>query len=225
MISVLCPSRGRPDRLYRSTSSLLLRAARPQEVEILVALDPDDEETPASEHYAALSDLVRVWVAPERYGYFGLHHYVNHLAGVARGDWLMLWNDDALMKTEGWDDIIRSQSPSVLWLKANHDQGGNLFPAWPRSWSRRLGHVSLSPNIDVWVSEVGRRAGAEHQVPVEVFHDRPDITGSDEDETFREGRAKMGQWNDPGYDSQESRAVRARDVKVITRLLAGGLTQ
>jgi hypothetical protein len=39
-------------------------------------------------------------------GYDSLHEYYNELASKATGDWLMLWNDDAVMETEGWDEKI-----------------------------------------------------------------------------------------------------------------------
>lgn len=132
----------------------------------------------------------------------------------------MLWNDDARMKTECWDDHIHAHSRGgvpreVLWSQVNHDDGGNLFPVWPRLWAQATGYVSRSPNIDVWVSEIGRRLVAETRVPIQIFHDRADITGGHDDQTFKEGRALMGQWNDSGYDSQENRIERSRAVRVI----------
>lgn len=220
MITVMCPTRARPARLRESVDSLLGTASNPDDVEILLAIDPDDVEVTLP----AIADTpgnVRAWIPPERYGYLGLHRYFNHLASTARGSWLLLWNDDARMTTPGWDAIIgRETCDQVLWPEVNHDQGGNLFPVWPRAWSRACGHVSLSANVDVWISEVGRRAGAENRVGITIFHDRPDVTGSPVDEVFLEGRALMGSGNEPGYASQENTAMRSRDVRVIKSLLA-----
>jgi glycosyltransferase involved in cell wall biosynthesis len=220
MISVLLPTRGRPDSLRESIDSLLDNADDPRQVEVLCAVDSDDE---VSATVCLHLDHVGVsaWISPERYGYARLHEYVNFLAGHALGDWLMLWNDDARMLTEGWDTVVMEQSTeSVLWSQCNHDEAGNLFPIWPQAWYHELGYVSWSPNIDVWISEIGRRLGIEKGVPVQVMHDRPDVTGSAPDQTFLDGRAKMGQWNHPDYDSWENRLERTRVVQVLGSMYA-----
>ena len=221
MISVLIPSRGRPKSLAGSADSLLSLAANPDQVEILAAIDPDDE--PA---YAGLRDegRIRFWTAPERYGYMRLERYYNHLAAMAQGSWLLgTWNDDARMLTQGWDEIIEAQDPAVLWLGCTTMGGGNFWPAWPAAWTRALGHVALVSNVDVWMSEIGRRLGRERQIPVEVFHDRKDVTGGHDDATYAEGRAVMGSWaNHPDYDTPDNRAARFRDTVTIRRLLEHG---
>lgn len=229
MISVLLPSRGRPQSLAKSVGSLLNTAADPERVQVLVAADPDDEITRNlavvlgdGESAAGARGDVRLWVAPERYGYQALHEYYNGLASLAKGDWCLLWNDDATMLTTGWDTVIHAQdpAPAVLWLSSNQGMGGNFFPAWPRAWSDHLGHISLSPNVDVWISEVGRRIGRERQIPVQVLHDRADVTGGHQDQTYAEGRALMGPYaNHPVHDSPEGREQRFRDAITLRRLL------
>jgi hypothetical protein len=222
VISVLLPSRGRLGALMASVTSLLALAGDQAAVEVLVAGDPDDVESiPAGWLRHPVPQPVMAWIAPRRYGYGGMHHYVNFLASQASGDWLMLWNDDARMLTAGWDGAVHSRQLSqVLWPAANHAEGGNLFPVWPKAWTDATGYVSRSPNCDVWVSEVGRRLGREGRIPVQVLHDRADITGGHDDATYAEGRAVMGAGNDAEYDSQENRLARARDIRVVTRLLA-----
>lgn len=220
MISVLCPSRGRIASLVNSIRSLADNATDPDRVEVLVAADPDDEMTTAAplDGHLPLGGEVRLWVAPERYGYARIHEYYNHLAAMARGEWLLLWNDDASMRTPGWDTAIGGQEPGVLWLQAN--QGPYYFPAWPKAWSDAWGHVSLSPNVDVWVSEVGTRLGMARPVPVEVFHDRKDITGGHDDQTYAEGRAVMGNYsNHPDHDLPANREQRIRDAVTVRKLL------
>lgn len=215
MISVLLPTRGRPQSLASSIKSLLGTAFRPDDIEILLATDPDDQCP------VFAGRKVTAWTAPERYGYAGLYRYFNHLATLASGDWLMVWNDDATMKTYGWDAIIRLQQPAVLWMNVNHCPGGNLFPVWPRAWSDAAGHVSLASNVDVWLQEIGNRLGRHHRIPVEVFHDRKDITGGHDDQTYAEGRAREPALagNHPSYYWPDNVAARDRDVAVIAELL------
>ena len=222
MISVLCPSRGRPESLRSSIDSLLGLAADVSAVEILVAMDPDDTATVEAGMWCTPAwpegAVIRPWIAPERHGYAQLHLYYNALADEAKGDWLLLWNDDATMLTQGWDEVIAGQEPGVLWPGAN--QGQFYFPAWPAAWSRAWGHTSLSPNVDVWVSEVGGRLGRALPVPIEIYHDRKDITGGHDDQTYAEGRAVMGAVsNHPDYDSPANREARIRDAITVRRLM------
>lgn len=215
MISLLCPTRGRPDSLWESIGSLNDHAADVGAHEVLVAADPDERDS-----YAWADDLagVRLWTAPERFGYRCLHEYYNALAAMAAGEWLMIWNDDARMLTPGWDAVIEgalSASPGVLWMKANHCDGGNLFPAWPRAWSEALGHVSLSPHCDMWIQHLGQGLGCQRPVPVEILHDRKDVTGGHDDATYAEGRGPLGPNGTAGPFPYE--LVRA-DVEAIRAL-------
>ena len=222
MISVLLPSRGRPESLAASIASLITLASSPAAVEVLVGADPDDPGTAeaacrSQDEWDAGWNVV-CWTAPERYGYAQLHRYYNRLAAIASGEWLLLWNDDATMLTTGWDKAVGGQEPGVLWLASN--QGPYYFPAWPRAWSDAWGHVSLSPNVDVWVSEVGTRLGAARAVPAEILHDRKDITGGHDDRTYAEGRALMGAYsNHPDYGSPANREARIRDAIAVRRLM------
>lgn len=220
MISVLCPSRGRPESLAASVASLIALASDQAAVEVLVGADPDDPQTAGRDWTAEweAGRNIESWTAPERYGYAQLHLYYNHLAAMARGEWLLLWNDDAQMLTGDWDKVISEQAPGVLWPGSN--QGQYYFPAWPKAWSDAWGHVSLSPNVDVWLSEVGARLGLASPVPVEILHDRKDITGGHDDQTYAEGRAVMGAYsNHPDYSSPANREARIRDAIAVRKLL------
>jgi hypothetical protein len=216
VISVLCPSRGRPDSLWESIGSLNDFAADMHEVEVLVAVDPDD-----AGEYDFAADLagVRLWVAPERYGYTRLHEYCNALAGLARGEWLLNWNDDARMLTAGWDLIIASQDPAILWLQANHHPGACMFPAWPKAWAEAVGHVSPVAHIDTYLQYLGEALGGLRKVRVQVLHDRADVTGGHDDATYREGRGRIGSYGMvPGFDGPGLRARAAADAGIIRSL-------
>jgi len=216
-ITALVPSRGRPDGLRESLESLFGRAAEPADVEVLVAVDPDDVGT-----YSGFpaDGRVRLTVTPGRYGYRRIHDYYNELAAAASGDWLLIWNDDALMRTPGWDRVIAAQEPAVLWPLANHHRELCLFPAWPRSWTAATGHVSLCFNADTWMQEVGKQLGCLRKIPVEIFHDRDNVTGSGRfaDRTAAEGTLLSDQTCSV-FRSAEMTAARQRDAEIIRGLL------
>lgn len=213
MISVLLPTRGRPQSLHKSIHSLMDLAANPDGVEILLATDPDEGPLAAT-GFPGLP--VREWVAPERYGYMQLHRYLNPLAAMARGEWLLSWNDDACMETRNWDAIIEAEPcDAMLLIGANHSDSF-LFPVWPALWSRLTGHACLSMHLDLWIDELSGAIGRQREVPVEVRHDRFDITGQNGDATYQEGRAQLGSYgNHPSHDSPEVRLARAQDIRTL----------
>lgn len=217
-VSVLCPSRGRGASLAKSCETLLSLADTPGMVEILVGIDPGDDETAQAASF--IPGRVKTWTAPERFGYARLHEYYNALAKLASRTWLLIWNDDARMLTPGWDTIIGSQPPGVLWVQANHHHGASMFPAWPRAWAEATGHVSTTAHCDTFLQYIGEALGCLRKVPVEVLHDRADVTGGHDDATYAEGRGAIGPYAMvPGFDPGAVREQVVQDVLIIEQLL------
>lgn len=208
MISILLPSRGRPEALKESVASLRTHAHQPVLVDVLVAADPDDPITVA----AARQCDAAVWVAPVRYGYSALHEYVNVLASMASSDWLLLWNDDARMLAPGWDERVAEAPAGVLWPRHNGSPYLNVFPVVHRSVVETLGHFSLSPHCDSWMQDVATAARIHHKINVEVLHDRCDLTGGHDDQTYRDAQAgyRTSEYHSPGMA-----AARARDADLL----------
>ena len=137
MISVLCPTRRRWD----CSPSPWLAGIPPHRggtAEYLVAHDPDDlPPYPPPPH-------ARFWEAPQRYGYQRLHEYYNALAARAQGNWLFIWNDDARLVSEGWDEVIEAQAPAFLLPGHDGPPHCNPFPVWPRRVDRGCSVTSAS---------------------------------------------------------------------------------
>lgn len=208
LVSVLLPTRGRPELLRRSVMSLLDMASTPGRVEILVAVDEDDDAT-----LEMVGELPVHAFEFEPRGYPRLHEYVNELARQALGDWLFLWNDDAIMRTAGWDDVVANADPAVLHPRDNHPGDYlNTFPIVPAEWVRRVGHFSLHRANDTWWQEVGARLGAQVPVPIDVYHDRFDLTGENADETFR---ATSAQYDPAGFFGPEVQALLDADAEAL----------
>lgn|GEM_PF-1172129 len=202
-VSVLIPTRGRAENLAGSVESLRRLARDVSAVEILVAADPDDEDT-----ITVARDLcVTLHVAPCRYGYEGLHHYYNYLASQAAGEWLMLWNDDCRMLTRHWDDVIRDAPPGILHLDTmNYIPQHNSFPVVPAAWARLLGYISPTFGVDLWWHALGQMTGLTQPVPVRVRHARinDDMIAAERDardirgelDSFNSPEAQLRRWND-----------------------------
>lgn len=193
-ISILLPTRKRTEAVIKSIGSLLANAADTSRIEILVAYDNDDEESrqffaETWYPYIGQCDATSKVFETERFGYLRLYKYVNFLAEQASGDWIMFWNDDALMLTENWDDEIVAHDDWFGLLRMpcvtmNHPFA--LFPIIPREWLDLFGCVSPVNHSDWWIYNVTAPVGRLMNIPVQVYHDRADVTGNNNDETFRE---------------------------------------
>jgi hypothetical protein len=220
-ISVIFASRGRYAALADAVDSLRDNATDVDHIEVIVAMDPDD----LAMNYVKQSrygngDASSIWVAPERYGYLGLHHYLNALAKQASGQWLMWFNDDMRMCTPGWDKRVLASRPAVLWPHANHVHHANIAPIWPKAWSDAVGHASPTTHMDTYLQRVGESLGRHDRVGVSIIHNRADVTGQNDDETYRDGRKKLGsEGMEPNWDEAWFQRQVAKDVAVIRGLL------
>jgi hypothetical protein len=191
-IAVLLPTRGRTDALSRSVIGLVNRAVMLDQVHLMFAFDNDDEIGKA--HFA---ENLQPWLDNkgvdytamefEPLGYGRLNEYINALAREANADWLFFWNDDAIMDSSGWDKVIASHTGEfkLLAVHTHKDHPYSIFPIVPKEWLDTLGYLSPHPLTDAWLSQVAYKLDIWERIPVHVTHDRHDLTGNNEDETFK----------------------------------------
>ena len=193
-ISILLPTRKRTEAVVKSIGSLLASAKNTADIEILVAYDDDDEESreffsSTWWDFIAQSEATSKVFETERFGYLRLYKYVNMLAEEATGDWIMFWNDDALMLTDNWDERIVEKTGWFGCLRmpcTSMQHPFALFPIIPRSWVDLFGRVSPVNHSDWWIYHVTKNVQRFEDIPVFVYHDRADVTGGNNDETFAE---------------------------------------
>jgi glycosyltransferase involved in cell wall biosynthesis len=220
ILSILLPTRGRREMLKRSIESLINTASTPGRLEILLGIDEDDE---------GLTEYLKDEIAPmllekqvecranlfKPLGYENLHQYVNHLAGTATGEWLVFWNDDGIMLTDGWDDEIdkRTGQFKLLAFKDNHNgHPYSIFPILPKDWYNLMDHLSMNAQNDAWLSHIAYMLDIFERIDVEFIHDRADITGNNDDETFQNRKYMEGNPDDPrdfGHPDMQNARVRS----------------
>tara|TARA_A100001201_G_scaffold44141_5_gene45039 strand:- start:86 stop:937 length:852 start_codon:yes stop_codon:yes gene_type:complete len=197
-ISILLPTRKRLPLLKRAVESLISNAANPEKLEFLFGVDKDDLETFKYLKDSKYPNQIALQFNP--IGYENLHRYNNTLAGFSNGKWIMFFNDDAIMKTKNWDEKIMDFEKEFCLLRfreqTNHPY--SIFPCFPREWFYLLDHISLHGQNDAWLSEIAYMLNIMREVDIEVTHDRADITGNNDDETFKARVYKEGNPNDPG---------------------------
>lgn len=226
-ISLLLATRGRTDALGRSVHSLFELADNPSRLQILFAFDRDDtvgisyfqkELQPWLDqnkyHYTAMSF--------EPMGYIRLHLYNNKMAEKAEAPWFVIWNDDAVMQTQGWDTEIVKYNDQfrLLAFHTHKDHPYSIFPIVPRKWYELLGYISPHPTQDGWLSQQAYMLDIWERIPVWVEHDRYDLTGNNGDETFKNRAMLEGRPNDPlDFHSQQQMDLRHRDAAKIATYL------
>ncbi len=179
--------------LYRLPSyGVIELAANPSRVQIMFGFDNDDDI--GTKHF---EQELQPWLDDQGInytamsfsplGYIRLNEYVNELALNSDASWLVFWNDDAVMETQDWDkEIIKHEGEfKLLAFHTHHDHPYSIFPIVPRKWLDLLGYLSPHQISDAWLSQQAYMLDIWERIEVDVLHDRHDLTGNNNDETFQ----------------------------------------
>jgi hypothetical protein len=164
----------------------------------------------------------------EPLGYTRLNEYVNRLGLESDSDWLVFWNDDAYMETQGWDTVIASHTGEfkLLAFHTHRDHPYSIFPILPRKWYELTGYISPHPSQDAWLSQQAYMLDIWERIPVDVTHDRFDLTGNNQDSTFQERQILEGNPSDPrDFHSTENMNLRHQDSFKLAAYLKNVLGQ
>lgn len=232
-ISILLPTRGRTESLERSVKSVFELAANPERVQIMFGFDNDDEVgiTHFKEKLQPWLDerkIAYTAMSFQSVGYIRLNEYVNALAKASDSRWFVFWNDDAVMLTGAWDQEIMTYDGQfkLLAFHTHNDHPYSIFPIVPRVWLDLLGYLSPHPITDAWTSQQAYMLDIWQRIDVDVLHDRFDLTGNNNDETFKHRPQPEGNPQDPlDFHSVKQIELRHRDcAKLATYMKSIGLS-
>lgn len=179
MISILTPSRSRPQLAQRMMNSALATAGTP--IEIHFWLNNDDPDLPQYQSF----------LTPDQYtvgANQSTSYSWNLMAAKAKNDILFLVGDDAQFVTENWVDIV------IKAFSMYSDRIACVYPRVPtlsrkknphfclhRNWVNALGFF-LPPHfyhwyVDTYIREVAQRIGRFHclenfEMPIEHVRDQ-----------------------------------------------------
>ena len=226
-VSVILPTRGRKEALKDSVMSLINLADNPEKVQILLGFDNDDRDSITWCTENLLPELSELGVLCsifefEPLGYIRLNEYVNGLAKFAGGRWMMFWNDDAVMQTSGWDSCIAKHDGKfrVLRMKTHNEHPYAIFPIVPREWYFLLGYLCPHQISDAWISQTAFILDIMITIDVNVLHDRHDLTGNNQDDTFKNRIMLEGNHHNPAdFNHVDWRRRRFEDANKIAWFL------
>lgn len=232
-IAVLLATRGRTEMLGRSVRSLIELAAQPDRIQLMFAFDNDDATgfdyfDQELQPWLDARDVNYTALKFQRMGYVNLHKYNNAMAKQTNSDWLVIWNDDAVMETQDWDRVIMSYQGEfkLLSFKTHRMHPYSIFPIVPRKWYDLLGYISPHPTQDGWVSQQAYMLDIYQRIEVDVLHDRFDLTGNNGDDIFANRPMLEGKPEDPrDFHSRQMIDLRHRDAaRLATYMRTQGLS-
>ena len=229
---MLLPTRGRKEALKRSILSAVNTADDIDSFQVLIGFDDDDTATVDYFTTELQPELDQLGVNYQAHvfapmGYIRLNEYVNGLARHSDADWLVFWNDDAIMETPGWDTVIADHTGEfkVLAFHTHNDHPYSIFPIVPRAWFELFGYLSPHQISDAWLSQQAYVLDIWKRIEVHVTHDRFDLTGNNNDEIFEKRPMLEGNPTNPRdfhHKSWHDRRV-ADLIKLITYMKSQGL--
>lgn len=179
MISILTPSRSRPQLAHRMVTSAIKTAGC--NLEIMLYLNNDD---PLLEEYKQLFDPSQYTIGPNQ----STSYSWNLMAEKAKHDILFLVGDDCEFITPNWSFLVLDafdqypdklvcvypRAPSVSKYKSPHF-------CLHKNWINTLGYF-LPPHfyhwyVDTWILEIAQRIERHHlirafELPIEVVKDK-----------------------------------------------------
>lgn len=222
MISVLCPTRNRPDILQRMVVSIHETAIG--KWDCVVYVDEDDKETQrvCREH----EDAIKMVVGPRVI----LTDCWNRCLPKAEGNILMQANDDIIFRTKGWDLMVEgafAQCPDKILMVHGNDMGmhNERFGPHPfvhRRWVEVAGYF-IPPYFwsefgDTWLNDVFNGVNRRKYVPADIEHMHYEFRKAPLDRTYQERLNKHATTN-PAYTYGLKAEERSAQITKLAGLL------
>ena len=173
MISILTPTRLRPENVKRLVSSARLSAISPELLEFVFYVDNDDTSFPRE----IIDSGILVVDGPKIH----MSLMQNVMYTKCHGEIIMYSGDDLVFKTFGWDEVVRLKfngvKDGVLLVHANDLAHGAKIATHGflhRNWINAVGSwvaAGRGSLFDLWLTEVARKIGRIcYLEDVEIIH-------------------------------------------------------
>jgi len=203
MISLLVPSRGRPEAFARMIISALETATYPRRLEVIAYVDEDDpkwgeyyvqEWQTRIEHRSLPRNPLRL-IGGDR---IVLSEMWNRCYEQARGEIFMHCGDDIVFRTPGWDQMVRDEFdrwPDKIVLVQGDDMSPNrevlathgfLHKRWVETVGYFVPPLFSSDWNDVWLTDVADQIERRVRLPFITEHMHYGFGKAEYDETYRQ---------------------------------------
>lgn len=223
MISLLTPTRGRPDRFRAAIESALDLHLPELSLDIVAVLDDDD---PTADQYP--DDLGVTYVQVPR-------QIQSHLWNIAwehanpKSQYAMMYSDDILMRQKYWNVFIEAgfdqwdDKLGCVWFPSGGKYGNKnpCFPVTSREWIDLVGFFTppwfKSWFADKWIQDVAESVGRIFRIPWMLGeHMHENLGKADLDQTYIDA-VNFRKEEDPTalYNSHAMNLKRAEQAKLV----------
>ena len=225
-ISVLIPSRNRPQGLKELCESLFNNASDPNQIEVIVYLDLDDSCTKEyTEYFLELStrytNPIKSIIGPK----LVLSDYPNKLLQLASSEIFMNLGDDMRCRTQGWDteiiNAINQYSDKINFVYVDDGYWG------PNLASHHIIHKNYVDCLgyfyppffdfgysDTWMFQVAQKVGRIQFLPILFEHMHYSIGKGEFDQTYQD-KLDKNQNDIYGELFRSTQYLRTQDVKKL----------
>lgn len=193
MISILLPTRKRPENIVRLHKSALETADDPSQLEFIIAIDDDDTSYDQLMEDGLGNTLF--FKVPRQV----LSKYWNDCYQKSTGDILMHCGDDIIFRTPKWDKIVTDKFAEypdhIVFVYGNdgsgvHDGKFGTHGFIHRKWAETVGYFVppyfSSDYNDTWLNDVAKMIGRHKHVDILTEHMHPDLGKATYDITHQE---------------------------------------
>ena len=225
-ISVLIPSRNRPQGLKELCESLFTNASDPNQIEVIVYLDLDDSCTKEYIEYflelnTRYTNPIKSIIGPK----LVLSDYNNKLLQLASSDIFMNLGDDMRCRTQNWDigiiDAINKYPDNINFVYVDDGYWGpNLatHQVLHRNYVDCLGYFSPPffdfGYADTWMFQVAQKVGRIEFLPILFEHMHYSIGKGEFDQTYQD-KLDKNQNDIYGELFRSTQYLRTQDVKKL----------
>ena len=222
MISLLCPTRNRLGNIERLWCSIVETVDDISDIELILYVDDDDHSYDGLD----LSGNFKVITGPR----IVLSECWNRAYEASSGDILMHLGDDIIMRTKGWDTVVKAafdEYPDHIVFIYGSD-GGPMTDFGThgfihRKWAKTVGYFVppyySSDYNDTHLNDVAKMLGRHRRVDIFTEHMHPAFHKAEWDITHQERLARHNRDRvDELYHSvpmQEERKDNARKLKEV----------
>ena len=227
-ISLLCPTRNRPDGLETMWMSAIEMADNPESIELVLYIDDDDKNSisKSNDLRERFGDQINATVGKRGEEIYSNLH--NICCSKSRADIFFGCADDLIFRTTGWDSRARHHFEKIA------DKIAYIFPDdghwgeelgthgfFHRKWYEALGY--LSPPVftvdysDNYVADISRAVGRYIYMPeVLVEHMHWTFGKSAFDKTAQEAHVRRHLTDNAAlYRSSETENIKKIDIKKL----------
>jgi hypothetical protein len=198
----------------------------PSSIQLVLGFDHDDQIglthfTDVIQPLLDSKDIAYEAIGFESMEYAGLNRYYNHMAAHTDAEWLFVWNDDAVMHTQGWDTVINLYSGQFRLLKVHthNDHPYSIFPIVPVSWYKQTGFLSRHQMIDAELSQMAFMLDLMEVISVDVTHDQSELTGNKDETSERKIRFEGNPANQYDFHNPKVSVQRLNDCEEISKYM------